>query len=482
MSLQPHIKEIPYRRDSGEYFAALTTLRYPVWLDSCHAEERQGRYDIMSASPTHYLETVGTTTSISVYPALATDETCPSTDKTTVEHHESASDPFELIKQYLPACETAVLPDGSRLPLCGGALGYWGYDLGRRLEHLPAAKPRPKGALPDMAVGIYSWSLIVDHWRKKTFLVAQNQQDLTPLLTLLTDTGKLKSTLEEAVEPFKINGFQANTQANSYFEKFDRIQHYIREGDCYQVNFAQRFYASCAGDPLQAYRYLRDINPAPFAGFIPLEGGAILSLSPERFIAAHAGTITTSPIKGTIARGASAAADQKAATQLRESSKDQAENLMIVDLLRNDLSRTCRKVRVPRLFELQSFTNVHHLVSTIEAELKDNTQALDVLRAAFPGGSITGAPKIRAMEIIDELESHNRGPYCGSLGYISSCGNMDTNIAIRTLVVEGDEINCWGGGGIVADSQAQSEYEESITKVAILLRALEAKFGDSSAG
>jgi para-aminobenzoate synthetase component 1 len=189
------------------------------------------------------------------------------------------------------------------------------------------------------------------------------------------------------------------------------------------------------------------------------------------------GLAETKPIKGTIARGTSAEEDADNANALLGSVKDRAENLMIVDLLRNDLSKTCDSVAVPKLFELQSFANVHHLVSTVTGRLKPGKNALDLLETCFPGGSITGAPKIRAMEIIEELEPVRRSLYCGSLGYISSCGNMDTNIAIRTLLRDGEQLHCWGGGGIVADSQSDNEYRESIAKVNLLMNTLETSFG-----
>jgi para-aminobenzoate synthetase component 1 len=208
-----------------------------------------------------------------------------------------------------------------------------------------------------------------------------------------------------------------------------------------------------------------------------LETGAVLSLSPERFIQVRGSEVETKPIKGTIKRGITPEEDAANAQWLQNSQKNRAENVMIVDLLRNDLSKHCANVRVPKLCELQTFANVHHLVSTVTGELKANASAIDVLRDAFPGGSITGAPKIRAMEIIEELEPTRRSLYCGSLGYISADGQMDTSIAIRTLVCDGNKIHCWGGGGIIADSETDQEYRESIAKVKVLMDTLEREFG-----
>jgi para-aminobenzoate synthetase component 1 len=256
-----------------------------------------------------------------------------------------------------------------------------------------------------------------------------------------------------------------------YAQAFHRIQHYIREGDCYQVNLAQRFEISVAGDPWDIYLDMRRHNPAPYSGFMRLPQGAVLSSSPERFLQVSNGQVETKPIKGTIRRSKFAYEDKALAAQLLESDKDRAENLMIVDLLRNDIGKNCRigSVAVPRLFALESFATVHHLVSTVTGTLAEGRHALDLLRGCFPGGSITGAPKLRAMEIIEELEPHRRGLYCGALGYVGFDGNMDTNIAIRTAVTLGDRYLYWAGGGIVADSTLESEYDESFAKAQAVL-------------
>ncbi|WP_049721771.1 aminodeoxychorismate synthase component I [Gilvimarinus polysaccharolyticus] len=457
---QPQVIELLYQRDSVVYFMALKQLPYPIWLDSCQPMSQQGRYDIIAAEPNSRIITCGKTTVIE----------CG--NSTT----ESLEDPFVLLQQQLPStCTNAVL-DGEPLPFCGGLLGYFGYDLGRRLESLPSCATVDM-TLPDMHFGFYPWAIVTDHQRQKSVLVAQPGVDTDRIVSLINARQELKSNLEKDGISFEISKFKGNSNKQHYFQKFDLIQKHILEGDCYQINFAQRFSALYRGDPLAGYLALRAQLPSPFAGYIPLDEGALLCISPERFIACADGKATTSPIKGTIARGETLEQDQHNRAILQSSAKDRAENLMIVDLLRNDLSKTCRKVATPTLFELQSFANVHHLVSTVTGHVRPNTGALDVLRAAFPGGSITGAPKVRAMAIIDELEPYRRGPYCGSLGYISACGRMDTNIAIRTVICNKGQLHCYGGGGIVADSVAESEYQESITKVALLLRTLESEFG-----
>lgn len=271
------------------------------------------------------------------------------------------------------------------------------------------------------------------------------------------------------------SGWRSNMSAAEYAEKFARVQAYLQSGDCYQVNLAQRFQATYRGDEWQAFTRLNASNKAPFSAFVRLEQGAILSLSPERFIHLAEGTIQTRPIKGTLPRLADPDADRQQAEKLAASPKDRAENLMIVDLMRNDIGRVAEpgSVRVPELFVVEPFPAVHHLVSTITARLPASRTACDLLRAAFPGGSITGAPKVRAMEIIDELEPHRRNAWCGSIGYISLCGTMDTSITIRTLTACDGNLYCSAGGGIVADSQVDAEYQETFDKVNRILKQLE---------
>lgn len=467
MPHSPKVIVVPYHADSRVYFLALQDLPYPVWLDSCQPASERGRYDIIAAEPTTLLTT-------RAGESLIQDLTGREPDR------RSHQDPFTLINELMPpVCQSAQL-DAERLPFCGGAIGFFGYDLARQLERLPSLA-KADLSLPDLHIGLYPWALVIDHETQTSAIVALPGADTRLAESRLNAETHLKSFLEKDAEPFKINRFDSNINIDSYIEKFDTIQEHILEGDCYQVNFAQRFSANFSGDPLAAYLSLRLASPAPFAGFIPLENGAIASVSPERFIDCDDGLASTSPIKGTAPRDPDPSQDKRNARALENSEKDRAENLMIVDLLRNDLSRCCEQVNVPTLFELQSFANVHHLVSTIEGRLKPGETPLSLLRAAFPGGSITGAPKIKAMEIIESLESHKRGPYCGSLGYISACGRMDTSIAIRTLVFDNGRVHCWGGGGIVADSTAEAEYQESLTKVTLLMRTLEAAFGSDEA-
>lgn len=456
---------LPYYPDSAVWFLQLRQLPHPVWLDSAHPGSQYGRFDILSAAPAVSFSTQGQLTSISG----------------NFEASVASANPFKLLQSYL-ATKTTSLP---QVPFCGGLLGYFGYDLGRQLETFPQLA-RQDIQLPDMNVGLYPWAIVQDHHDRRAWLVVNEviapAYNFSKIHELVSQSGlddrfhDFKSNLDSDQKTFKINSFSAELNVDEYASAIAKIQSYIIAGDCYQVNFAQRFSADCEGDSLLAYLQLRDALPSPFSAYMELQQGAILSVSPERFVQVRQGLAETKPIKGTIARGATSEEDEHNALQLANSPKDRAENLMIVDLLRNDLSKTCDSVAVPSLFELQSFANVHHLVSTVTGQLKAGKNALDLLETCFPGGSITGAPKIRAMEIIEELEPVRRSLYCGSIGYISSCGNMDTNIAIRTLLRDGDRMYCWGGGGIVADSVTDTEYRESLAKVQLLMNTLEKAF------
>lgn len=438
------VHPLPYRANPAEYFAAIRHAPGAVLLDSGRPSAERGRYDLLSAWPLEQL-------------AVLPDE--------------SGSHFLQRLRDTLTRLGEATVPFD--LPFAGGLIGYLSYDFGRHLENLPS-QARDDLQLPDARFGLYDWALISDHHLATSQLVfhpALIDSERQRLIELFTQpaTGQ--------IDPFKLDGpMSADLSADDYRQAFERIQQYIQAGDCYQVNFAQRFRAQCQGDPWAAYCALRAACPTPFSGFQSLaDGDAVLSLSPERFVKVSERHVETRPIKGTRPRGLTAAEDAANAAELLASPKDRAENLMIVDLLRNDLGRTCRigSVRVPELFSLESYPNVHHLVSSVTGELADDKDPLDLIAGSFPGGSITGAPKIRAMQIIDELEPTRRGLYCGSLLYLDVRGEMDSSIAIRSLLVKDGQVCCWGGGGIVADSDWQAEYQESITKVKVLLDTLQ---------
>jgi para-aminobenzoate synthetase component 1 len=352
-------------------------------------------------------------------------------------------------------------------------MGYLGYDAANGLHRLRSTTMPAVGSSLAQ-VNAYDWCVVQDHLLGKSVLVAMPWVEPSVINDL---SKRLRGPKAQQNSDFRLLGeFSSNLSQQDYRSAFAKIQDYIVAGDCYQVNLAQRFSARYTGDPWQAYRSLRTIAGAPFSAFLSCgENEAVLSLSPERFLALHGQHVTTSPIKGTRPRYQDLEADRQAAAELVNSEKDRAENLMIVDLLRNDLGRSCLpgSIHVDKLFELQSYATVHHLVSSISGELRHECDAVDLLRDSFPGGSITGAPKRRAMEIIAELEPDSREAYCGSVFYISADGRMDSNIAIRTLVCSNQSIHCWAGGGIVADSQWQQEYQETYDKVGRFLSALE---------
>ncbi|WP_337047604.1 aminodeoxychorismate synthase component 1 [Serratia liquefaciens] len=446
----PNLKSLPYTPTALlELFAPLAQQPWAMLLHSGFAEHSHNRFDILVAAPTVTLTTRGQITVL-----------CHGS-----EVRQSKEDPFQLLQQQLeqqnqhPAANTD-------LPFQGGALGLFGYDLGRRVEKLPQMA-QADITLPDMAVGIYDWALIADHHRKTLTLLSY--EDVEQRWQWLC------SQQSEPQQDFTLTSrWQANMTRQQYGEKFQRIQQYLRSGDCYQINLAQRFSADYQGDEWQAFQQLNASNRAPFSAFLRLPDNAVLSVSPERFLWLENQQIQTRPIKGTLPRLADAEQDAQQAQRLANSAKDRAENLMIVDLLRNDIGRVAEpgSVKVPELFVVEPFPAVHHLVSTITALLPERTPATELLRACFPGGSITGAPKVRAMEIIEELEPQRRNAYCGSIGYISACGTMDTNITIRTLFTESGRIYCSAGGGIVADSQEQAEYQETFDKVGRILPQL----------
>ena len=453
--------ELPYRADSAALFETVADLPWAVFLDSGGHHLTQSRYDIIAAEPHTTLVTRGKLTEIRS-DAIAL----------------SREDPLVLLRQYLEFDPAAACD----LPFTGGALGYFSYDLGRRFERLPAfAEDAEK--MPEMAVGIYDWAVVVDHLDKRSWLVAQGRRADTKARWTELVARFSAEPVERARVPFRITApLASNLARERYATAFRRVLDYIHAGDCYQINLAQRFAAPAAGDPWLAYQALRVINPAPYAAYLNTPHGQILSASPERFLKLERGSVETKPIKGTRPRAGHPRVDAELAAELKASEKDRAENVMIVDLLRNDLSKNCElgSVKVTKLFEVESFATVHHLVSTVTGTLRQGRDALDLLRGCFPGGSITGAPKLRAMHIIEELEPDRRGVYCGAIGYIGCDGNMDLNIAIRTLVYAGGSIRFWAGGGIVADSRLEDEYQETFYKAAAMLKLLQQTAGANS--
>ncbi|ELE2166767.1 aminodeoxychorismate synthase component 1 [Vibrio fluvialis] len=447
---QIQAKPLTYQPDlANQLFSKVESQPWAMLLRSASDTHIDSRFDILVAHPIVTLTTFGDETEVREPSGVTL----------------SQDDPFELLatlqQHYLPALQYS-----DDLPFIGGVLGYFAYDLGRRVERLPSLAEHDLTA-PDMAVGLYEWAIVVDHQLKTARVIGQNIENAESLLA----DGNQKPLM-----PFALSSpWQSNMTPNSYREKFTQVQEYLLSGDCYQINLAQRFQAHYQGSEWLAYLKLEQFNLAPFSAFIRTEQGAILSVSPERFLQVKDRIIETKPIKGTRPRSDDPVVDAANAAELAQAEKDQAENLMIVDLLRNDIGRVAKpgSVHVPKLFDIESFPAVHHLVSTIRAELDSQYECADLLRACFPGGSITGAPKVRAMEIIEELEPHRRSAYCGSIGYISRHGRMDTSITIRTLVAQNQQLYAWAGGGVVADSQCEAEYQETLDKLSRILPVLE---------
>lgn len=407
-------------------------------------------------------------------------------------------EPFAEIRAELasfPVTRIAELP-----PFQGGAAGLLSYELGGAWEKLPRAA-RDEFQFPAMAVGLFDWVLAWDHATSRAWLISHGfpetdphrrqvraQTRLQEIRTRLNNGASLifpkKQRIANASPILRdelvgavaagMPGLLSNFSREAYLATVSRAIEYIAAGDIFQVNLSQRLLYPQDCTPLQLYSRLRERNPAPFAAYFQGNDWTVASASPERFVSVRDGLVETRPIKGTRRRAAGPEADLFTRDALRESVKDQAENVMIVDLLRNDLSRVCRPgcIRVPQLCGVETYETVQHLVSEVQGELANGRDGWDLLSAVFPGGSITGAPKVRAMEIIAELEPSVRGAYCGSLFYLGYDGQMDSNILIRTFTVSRGWVQCPVGGGIVAQSEPEAEYQETLHKAEGMLRAL----------
>jgi len=475
---------LQYSVDSAQLFEKICQKPWAMLLDSGHPKSQYGRYDIFVADPVVTISTFdkrlnhnnqGLEAELH-FPEIVT-EIC---EDGKITH--STDDPFVILNQLLLPYQQAYKSqtinkkDVKNLPFTGGAVGYFGYDLGRQLEHLPTISEN-NHAIPHMMVGIYDWAVVVDHREKTACLVSHGLHSATQdswqkLCDFFDETDKVEEQAEDFILTSQVN---SNMDFLSYANAFNAVKKYISAGDCYQVNLAQRFSANVKGHAWQAYLKLREISPAPFMAYMNFGHLQVLSGSPERFLQVVDGHVETRPIKGTRPRASDAYLDQEYALELQSSLKDRAENVMIVDLLRNDISKNCAtgSVKADVLFQLQSFANVHHLVSIVTGQLAKTKTAIDLLRGCFPGGSITGAPKLRSMQIIEELEPHRRGVYCGAIGYIGFDGNMDTNITIRTAVVSEGEISFYAGGGIVADSVLEKEYNETLDKASSMMKTMQ---------
>jgi len=431
-------------------FGCLADRPYSFFLDSSLPGGKMGRYSFMGADPFLVFKSKGDAVEIR------------RGDKVD-RMHES---PLDLLKKLL---DEHRLED-SAMHFAGGAVGYLSYDLWGTIYHIKTAR-RDELDMPDIHLGFYDTAIIFDCARSQAFIVSDSDEK----------AARLENSLEENCEEEEpeagwalLGELESNFTKEGYFEAVKKIREYIAAGDVYQINLSQRYSGKISGNLFAMYRRLRDINPAPYSAFLNFGGETILSSSPERFLMVEGRRIETNPIKGTRPRGRNALEDVEMRRELSESEKDKAEHLMIVDLERNDLGRICKygSVRVRDFQAIEEYATVYHMVSAVEGTLRDGVGQMDCIKACFPGGSITGAPKVRAMEIIGELEPDKRGLYTGSIGYLSFNGNMNLSIVIRTLVIKDGIVHLQVGGGVVADSTPESEYDETLDKAKALVQAV----------
>lgn len=435
---------IPYYSDSSVYFEIIRHFDWPVFLDSSYQESMPKnnlvRFDVLTARP--FIKISMLEDRVHVHNVFLN----------TIEKKDA--DPFIILENLMSKYQ---LPK-SELPFTGGALGYFSYDIKN--------KAQKENVIPGMQFGIYDWAFIIDHHTKKALIVSANFQDDTSDFIKDLSTSINKS-LPSKDTFYLTNDIKSSMNKGMYKKKFDSVKNYLRMGDCYQVNISKKYRVESKGDPWILYKKFRNINKSPFMAYIKFDDITLLSGSPERFIKSDSNIVTTRPIKGTAARQSKKVDDDKKKEILQNSVKEKAENLMIVDLLRNDLGVNCKigSIKVDELFTVESYPNVHHLVSSISGILKDKSSIYKLFRDAFPGGSITGAPKKRAMEIIDELENHARDLYCGSVVYFSFDGKLDSNIAIRSMIHKNNTLHFYSGGGLTIQSSMESEYQEIEDKV-----------------
>lgn len=459
-------REIPFL-EPLRAAAGLRDLPGLVLLDSAQVDPRLGRWSYLAADP---------------FLLLTSKD-----GRMRLGERTLTGEPFAILQRALRAWPQETDPDLP--PFQGGAVGYLGYELAHHLERLPSPE-RDELRFPDLVLGFYDVVAAFDLLERRAWVMASGLPETAPEARMHRRRARLDwlaGRLAAAPEPeppaaLPVPPPRSDVTRRAYEAAVARVVDYILEGDIFQANIAQRFVSELPVGlaPFDLFRRLRRRNPAPFAAFMDLGEVVIAAASPERFLKLDpTGRVETRPIKGTRPRGRVPEADAALAAALLASDKDRAENVMIVDLLRNDLSRVCREhsVRTPEICVLESFATVHHLVSTVEGRLRDGADAVDLLRATFPGGSITGAPKIRAMEIIAELEPVRRGPYCGALVWLGLDGAMDSAITIRSFAIKDRIVTFAVGGGIVADSDPVAEYEETLAKARALLDALAGRDG-----
>jgi para-aminobenzoate synthetase component 1 len=463
------IEPIKTSLNAFEIFLLFKEKPYCFFLDSSLPQERLSRYSLIGANPFLVFQSKNQEVQI-----IAGRKRLNLTGK-----------PLDLLREYFNRYQVI---NPTSLPFVGGAVGYFSYDLNRQIERLPSIS-RDDTGIPDCCLGFYDWVIVCDHQENKVYAAATGLPETDAIKAQKQAAAKIKK-LKRVIEggskdvplPVLPTGetlLRSNFAKEDYCQALRRGIDYIYAGDIYQVNLSQRFAGEFTGDPAGLYRHLRDINPAPFAAYLGFGEVFVVSSSPERYLKVTSDLVETRPIKGTRPRGKTPEEDRALQEELINSVKDRAELVMIVDLERNDLGRVCKpgSVEVTELFTLESYATVHHLVATVVGRLAKDKDLIDLLKASFPGGSITGAPKIRAMEIIEELEPTRRNIYTGSIGYLGFDGNMDLNIAIRTMVIKDRQVYFQAGGAIVADSVPEDEYQETLDKARAMIKALNGRFG-----
>ena len=460
-------KEVDFPADLDGLLRILCQDEHPFFLDSAVCMPRLARYSIMGSNPFLVMTASG-------------HALCQRHGRETIHTQDN---PFHTLRRLLNTyrlpnrCAPSSTPDDEDLPFLGGAVGYLSYDLRHFIERLPCTTLNDIG-LPELYLAFHDTALVLDHQSNRAWIVAA-EFDLPGRGPAEARMEQLAARLAAAppdppaaeAQPVEIT---CNFTRDEYLRAIQRAKDYIAAGDIFQANISRRFETTLRLPPHELYLRLRAVNPAPMAAFLRLDQGTVISSSPERFLKVRNGHVETRPIKGTRPRGHTPHTDSALARRLLASEKDNAELAMIVDLERNDLGRVCSygTVRVTQPRVLESFPTVHHLVATVEGDLHRGRDLVDLLKATFPGGSITGAPKIRAMEIIDELEPTHRSVYTGAIGYIGFDGSMDLNIVIRTILERNGRLFFQVGGGIVADSELEDEYDETTHKARALLKAV----------
>ncbi len=442
------IREINTKLGSFEIFTIFKDEENSFILDSAMDSKKLGRYSFISSNPFK-----------------------------VIKYKNTLNNPLDNLQEELNKYK---VENNTSLPFIGGAVGYLSYDLGNYTEDLPRSAEDDTNVY-DLYFGLYNWVVVIDHLDQRTYIATPDIDiELEKTIICEIEDRIIKAEKkgidnicyeEKEVEPIRLKSNFTKTQ---FEDSVRKVQNYIRQGDIYQANLTQRFSGQTNMSSYELYRDLRRFSPAPFGAFLNFEHTNILSNSPERFIKCKDRKVETRPIKGTRPRGKTVQEDLKLQEELRNSEKDRAELLMIVDLERNDIGRISKigSVKVPELFVIEPYANVNHLVATVVGQLNDENDCIDAIKATFPGGSITGAPKIRAMEIIDELEPTQRNVYTGSIGYIGFDGDMDLNIAIRTIVKQDKDIYFQVGGGMTWDSNPEDEYQETLDKAKSIMKAL----------